>query len=712
MSATDWDYTHADLFQALQRAGVERGDTVFFHVGADTLGQLKDATTTSQACELLYDCLREAVGPDGTILVPTYTFSFCNRQNFDVQKTPTEGGPWSTFAPFLEYVRTLPGAFRSGDPIHSVAGIGPKAEELLADVPNTCFGRGSVHDRLMQAGGKICTIGVGLDEATFRHFAEEVARVPFRFKKLFTGHIRNNGVSKKQGWIYNVRMWADAAYPDGTRLEATARENGVCRFEPVGRGELSVVDAKAYYDLTIQALSEDPWATAKGPAGDPVALDLERCGSRKFDVELSPNASMAEMVDKLWSLPRDIISDAYDASLEALATQLPMTIHEYETGTECWSWIVPEKWACQEAYLETMDGKRLFSYEDSPLHVVSYSLPYEGVVSREELLKHLHSHWRLRDAVPFIFKYYERDWGLCCTREMKESLADDEYRVVIKTTFSYGRMKVGEVVAKGQTDETIILCAHLCHPAMANDDMAGVSVGMQVMRELQKRTDLRYTYRYLIVPETIGSIAYLHHNADLVPNLKGGLFLEMLGLRNPHGLQLSFEANTELDDCFTLALKASDFHGWTGKYRTVIGNDERQFNGPGMRVPMLSLSRVLPDSSPDWPYPEYHSDHDNPDVLSHHNLDASAKLALRMIDTLENNKVPKNNFKGEVFCSRYGIFIDGYANPQGNMQLFNIMDHIDGTRTIAQIAKACEVSFDAVKGVVDELLRYGLVEVD
>jgi aminopeptidase-like protein len=429
-----------------------------------------------------------------------------------------------------------------------------------------------------------------------------------------------------------------------------------------------------------------------------------------YDVQLSPNASMAEMIDKMWRLPRDIISDAYDAALDALATQLPMTIHEYETGTESWSWIVPEKWTCHEAYLETLDGRRLFSHADNPLHVVSYSLPFEGVVSRDELFKHLHVHWKLPTAVPFIFKYYERDWGLCCSKNLKDTLTDDAYRVVIRTDFSYGKLKVGEVVAPGQTDETVVLCAHLCHPAMVNDDLSGVVVGMQVMRHLLERRDLRYTYRYLILPETIGSIAYLSQHNELVPKLKGGLFLEMLGLRNPHGLQLSFDANTELDECFTLALKASEYHGWTGKYRTVIGNDERQFNAPGMRIPMLSLSRVLPEASPDWPYPEYHSDHDSPEVLSHKNLETSVQMALKMIDTLENNRVPVNNFKGEIFCSRYGIFIDGYTNPQGNRQLFNIMDQIDGTRSIAQIAKACGVTFDAVKGVVDELLQYGLVE--
>ena len=254
---------------------------------------------------------------------------------------------------------------------------------------------------------------------------------------------------------------------------------------------------------------------------------------------------MQEMIAALWRLPRDIVSDGYDVALQALAAQLPMTIHEYPSGTECWTWIIPEKWTCHEAWLETMDGRRLFSYADHPLHVVSYSLPFEGMVTREELFQHLHVHPRLPDAVPFIFKYYEREWGLCCSREQRDTLQDDRYRVVIRTKFTQGTLKVGEIVAQGASDEMIVLCAHLCHPHQVNDDLTGVVVGMEVMRSLLARRDLRYTYRLVIVPETIGSVAWLSHNENLIPRMKGGLFFEMLGRNYPHALQLSHAGDTE-----------------------------------------------------------------------------------------------------------------------------------------------------------------------
>ena len=707
-----FDYTRDELIHALRASGLGPGDIVFAHIGLDTLGRADGCLTDDDTSAMLLGAFEAVLGPTGTLLVPTYTFSFCRQESFDVQRTATQGGPWSTYAPFLEYFRLLPNTVRSADPIHSVAGRGPMAAALLRDIPPACFGPGSVFDRLHAAGGKVCTIGVGLSEASFQHFVEESVGVPFRFKKLFTGVIRDNGQERKTGWVFNVRILGDQSEPHLTHLETAAKAAGICRVASVGRDAIRTAECEPLRELILRNLARDPWFTARGPAADPIALETQRVPPRRFDIQMPESATIPQMIDALWQVPRDIISDGYDAALDALATQVPMRVHEYPTGSECWSWIVPEKWTCHEAYLETLDGRRLFSYVDHPLHVVSYSLPFRGVVSREELLRHLHVDEKQPDAVPFIFKYYERDWGLCCSKMLRDSLTDAEYRVVIDTSFSYGTLKAGEVIARGASDETIVLCAHLCHPGMVNDDLTGVVVGIDVMRALLARRNLRYTYRFVIIPETIGTVAYLSRNEDLIPHLKGGLFLEMLGLEHPHALQLSFTGTTDVDDCFTAALHAGDPEGWTGAFRTVIGNDERQYNAPGVRVPMLSLSRVLRPDSPDWPYRGYHSTNDTPKITSNARLAESRDLVLRMIDALESNVVPVNAYKGEVFCSRFGVHIDFYTNPEGNKALFDILFLIDGTRSIARIASECGISFEAARATIEELHRRGVVRLD
>lgn len=438
---------------------------------------------------------------------------------------------------------------------------------------------------------------------------------------------------------------------------------------------------------------------------------------------------MIDLINELWFLKRDIVSDDFDRALNRLVQEIPLDrsqsgppaeiskpswlIHEVPTGTRVWTWKVPEKWTCHAAYLENLDGQRLIDVKDHPLHVVSYSLPFEGVVSREELLKHLHVHPRLPEAIPFVFKYYDRDWGLCATQVLRDSLDEESYRVVIRTSFEPGMLKIGEVVIAGETGETFMLVAHLCHPAMVNDDLTGVVVGLEAIRDLVADWlhDVRpyYTYRLLILPETIGSVAYLSRNEDLIPRMTGGLFLEMLGNDAPHALQCSFMPESQADRCLVSALRGLDPESYSAPYRMVINNDERQFNAPGVRVPMLSLSRVLPRSSPDWPYPEYHSSLDTPAIVSQERLEASKRVVSGLLQAWEQNQYVVNNFKGEIFCSGYGIWIDYRLNPEGHRRLFEIMERCDGERTVADIAMELGISFQAVWEVVKMLLDKDLV---
>jgi aminopeptidase-like protein len=421
-------------------------------------------------------------------------------------------------------------------------------------------------------------------------------------------------------------------------------------------------------------------------------------------------SSMLELINELWFLKRDLVSDGYDRALQRLAQEVPMTVHSYPSGESCWTWRIPEKWTCHAAYLETLDGRRLLDYADHPLHVVSYSLPFEGTVSREELLRHLHVHPRLPDAIPFVFKYYDQDWGLCATQRLRDTLDEAAYHVSIQTRFEPGTLKVSEVVVPGRQRDSFVLAAHLCHPAMVNDDLTGVVVGLEVARTLLAGPQREFTYRLLILPETIGSVAYLSHNEDLISEMQGGLFLEMLGNDSPHALQGSFQPESQADRCLKTSFPSLDPRGYLGAYRTIIDNDERQFNAPGVRVPMLSLSRVeAPKSSGHPPYPEYHSSLDTPAIVSPERLEASKQVVLGFLEAWERNATVVNNFKGEVFCSGYGIWIDYRMNPEGHRRLFEIMERCDGERTVADIAIELDIPFQAVWEVVSLLKEKELV---
>jgi aminopeptidase-like protein len=205
-------------------------------------------------------------------------------------------------------------------------------------------------------------------------------------------------------------------------------------------------------------------------------------------------------------------------------------------------------------------------------------------------------------------------------------------------------------------------------------------------------------------------VAYLSHHEKLIPEMIGGLFLEMLGTDIPHILQHSFFPQGQVDRCLASIMPVLDPKSTHKTYREVIGNDERQFNAPGVRVPMLSLSRChYPKTNPDYPYPEYHSSLDTPAIVKRKRLEDSRDLVLKMIDILEKNRYVVNEFKGEIFCSGQKIWIDPLIDRAGHRRLFDVMERCDGTRTIVDIALELQISFQTVWDIVSALLDRRLV---
>jgi len=314
------------------------------------------------------------------------------------------------------------------------------------------------------------------------------------------------------------------------------------------------------------------------------------------------------------------------------------------------------------------------------------------------------------DEPPFVFYYYRKGWGFGCSKKLLNTLEDKAYRVVIKSRLEPGFLKVGEYCRPGESEDTFVLCAHLCHPYQVNDGLSGVVTGLAVMEELSGQNKLRYTYRLLIIPENIGSVAWLSNNEYLIPHIKGGLFLEMTGLKNPPALQMSYFGNTQADACLRHVHLKSEAGAWYAPYRSLPGNDERQFNAPGVRIPMLSYSRALPRENPLSPYKEYHSAADNLEIVSEYSLEKSKETILEMIKVWENNYYPLNLFRGEVFLSGAGIAIDRNRDLGIHRNMLMIIDMIDGSNSIIDIAERLKLPFDFIKQFVDQLHEKGLVE--
>jgi len=410
---------------------------------------------------------------------------------------------------------------------------------------------------------------------------------------------------------------------------------------------------------------------------------------------------MMKLINDIWFKRRDIVSDGFDESLEYISKIIPLKIHQISSGTKCWTWIIPEKWSVKEAYIEDLEGNRILDLKNHPLHVISYSLPVNKVVTQEELLRHLHTNPKRPDSIPFEFKYYERDWGFCIQHNRLKELTKDKYRVFINSKLEKGNLKVGDYTIEGETDKTVVLVAHLCHPAQVNDDLTGVAVLVDIAKEMSKKKH-HFSYKFLLVPETIGSIAYLSQNENIILKLKYGIFLEMLGNNNIHALQLSRQGNTRLDNIARYVIKRKLNNFREGPFRKIVGNDEMVFNGPGVNVPMISISR--------FPYPEWHTSDDDLNIISEENLKESKNFILEILSILDNDYIPKRQFKGPIFLSGYGLWVDWRINKKLNENLEQIMLNLEGNMSVFDIAEKLDMEFNEVLNYVNKFLEKGLIK--
>jgi aminopeptidase-like protein len=407
-----------------------------------------------------------------------------------------------------------------------------------------------------------------------------------------------------------------------------------------------------------------------------------------------------KIIDDLFAMRRDLISDGFDEALNYLSKLIPLRIHRYPTGSNCWTWTIPKKWSVTEAYIEALNGDRLVDLKNHPLHVASYSCPIDEVVDKDEIMRHLYFSEGRPSAIPFAYKYYDKTWGFCIQKDRMSNFVYDKYRVVIKSKFEDGEMKVGECTLKGKTDNIVVLASHLCHPGIANDDLSGVSVMVDIYNVLKDRNNY-YTYQFLFVPETIGSIAYLSHNADILLKSKCGIFMDMMGNKEPLSLQYSKLGNTPIDRIAKRVFAEKFQRFEERKYLAGMSNDEKVFDSPGVDIPMVAINRS--------PYPEYHTSDDNPDIISEDKLNESKDVVLKIIDIFDRDYIPVRNFTGPVFLSKYGLWVDWHKDYKLNKAIDQIMLRMEGDKTVFDISEEVGLSFNDTVKYVDMFHKQGLI---
>lgn len=428
------------------------------------------------------------------------------------------------------------------------------------------------------------------------------------------------------------------------------------------------------------------------------------------NAEINLNQVCQEMYDviyELYPICRSITGNGLRETLQIIKKHISLTLHEVPTGTPVFDWTVPNEWNIKDAYVKNLKGERIIDFNKSNLHVVNYSVPVNKKMPLKELKAHLFTLPDRPDWIPYRTSYYKESWGFCLSHKQFLELEDEEYEVCIDASLEPGHLTYGEYYLKGEKPDEVLISCHSCHPSLCNDNLSGMALAAFLAKHLSQ-LKLEYSYRFIFIPGTIGSITWLCLNEAQVSRIKHGLVVTCMGDPGKSTYKKSRRGDAEIDRAVIHVLKHS------GKDYEIVefspyGYDERQFCSPGFNLPVGCLMRT-----PNGRYPEYHTSADNLEIVQPQYLADSFSKCLSVLQVLENNKTYLNkNPKCEPQLGKRGLYraiggqTDGGINELALLWVLNLSD---GNHTLLDIADRSGFKFDSINKAASALLEHDLLE--
>jgi aminopeptidase-like protein len=393
-----------------------------------------------------------------------------------------------------------------------------------------------------------------------------------------------------------------------------------------------------------------------------------------------------DLLIRLFPIHRTLVNEGYKNSLEIIKEVLPLKTLEFASGKQVYDWVIPNSWNVQQAYIENKQGKKIVDFQNNNLHLSAYSQPFKGTITHDDLRQHLNFREDLPDAIPYNFHYYRKNWSFNISQtQFLTDFNEIEYKVCIEIDEYADFLRVGELFIKGETDEEIWITSYMCHPSMVNDNLSGVVTVVELFKNLVKEKSLKYSYRLLIVPETIGAVAYLAHHEHLFKKVKAGFTVYCCGDAGVISYKRSYSGASYIDKVFEYAFKYYNGHDaykilnfWPG------GSDERQFNGTGIRLPMGSVTRT-----PAAEFKEYHTSLDNLELIKASDIAETLMQLWRIIQVIEADGVYSANYKGEPCFSRHDIKYPDFKDALKKSSAYNVKilaNETDGVNSLLDIA--------------------------
>lgn len=407
-----------------------------------------------------------------------------------------------------------------------------------------------------------------------------------------------------------------------------------------------------------------------------------------------------DSVADLYPLCRSLTGEGLRETLRRLQRRVPLALHEVPTGTPAFDWTVPKEWNIQDAWVKNARGERVIDFRRSNLHVVSYSVPVRRRMSLAELRPHLHALPDRPGWIPYRASFFAETWGFCLSQRQLDTLEEGEYEVCIDSSLEPGALTYGEYHVPGESTDEILISCHVCHPSLANDNLSGIAIAAQLGQYLS-RLALRYSYRFLFLPGTIGPITWLARNEALVSRIRHGLVLVCLGDAGRFTYKKSRRGDATIDRAAAHVLRhLGDHHV---EEFSPYGYAERQYCSPGFNLPVGRLSRT-----PHGCFPEYHTSADDLDFVRPEHLAGSFSACLAIIDVLESDRIYINqNPKCEPQLGKRGLYRDIGDNEMAMLWVLNLSD---GQHSLLDIAERAGLRFEAVRSAADLLREHGLLK--
>ena len=415
---------------------------------------------------------------------------------------------------------------------------------------------------------------------------------------------------------------------------------------------------------------------------------------------------MEEYFDRLWPICRSLTGIGNRKTLNILSEIADLEIKEVPSGTVCFDWIVPPEWNVRDAWVKNSNGEKIIDFQQNNLHLLGYSTPFAGKLSLSELKEHLYSLQEMPELIPYLTSYYQKRWGFCISHNQLSNLSDETYEVYIDTDLNEsGSMTFAEVYLPGKESKEILFSTYICHPSLANNELSGPLVTAFIYKKLKEQNDRRYSYRFLFIPETIGSIVYLsQHGQKLKERLIAGFVVNCIGDAGVFTYKKSRQGDALPDRTVELLLKQTESDFIIHDFFPSGGSDERQYCSPGFNLPVGSLMRSMYGT-----YPEYHTSGDNKDFISFDAMEQSVQKYLDALYIIENNHIYINKIP---FCEpqlgKRDLYptLGSQKNKKESVEaMMWLLNQADGTRDLIEIGEKSNCSIFLLIEIAKKLCK-------